>query len=94
MRSIQAFSPTRRWLLSAAAGVGALAVQVGATDTRAQEVEAFYKGKTINLMVATSAGGNYDLNARLVSRHLGRFIPGNPPVNPSNSFCIAGRLYG
>ena len=50
MRSIQAFSPTRRWLLSAAAGVGALAVQVGATDTRAQEVEAFYKGKTINLM--------------------------------------------
>ena len=84
MRSIQAFSPTRRWLLAAAAGVGALAVQAGATDARAQEVEAFYKGKTINLMVATSAGGNYDLNARLVSRHLGRFIPGNPSVVVQN----------
>ena len=38
----------------------------------------FYKGKTITLVVANAAGGGYDLYARLLARHMGRHIPGDP----------------
>jgi tripartite-type tricarboxylate transporter receptor subunit TctC len=38
----------------------------------------FYKGKTITLVVANAAGGGYDLYARLLARHMGRHIPGEP----------------
>ena len=44
----------------------------------AQTVEQFYKGKTINFLVASVPGGVNDLIARLISRHLGSHIPGNP----------------
>ncbi|MDB5507564.1 MAG: tripartite tricarboxylate transporter family receptor [Hyphomicrobiales bacterium] len=60
---------------SLAAGVCLLAASGIA---QAQSVEEFYKGKTISMLVGSSAGGGYDTYARLVSRHLGRFIPGNP----------------
>lgn len=46
--------------------------------------DAFYKGKTINFVIAAPPGGGYDLAARLVSRYLGRFIPGQPGVVPQN----------
>ena len=38
----------------------------------------FYVGKTIEVIVSVSAGGGYDSYARLLARHMGRFIPGNP----------------
>jgi tripartite-type tricarboxylate transporter receptor subunit TctC len=41
-------------------------------------VEAFYKGKNLNMLVGVSAGGAYDLTLRLVARHIVRFIPGRP----------------
>jgi tripartite-type tricarboxylate transporter receptor subunit TctC len=44
----------------------------------AQSVEEFYKGRTVTMLVGTAPGGINDLSARLVARHLGRFIPGNP----------------
>src|ERR1043166_5611198 len=44
----------------------------------------FYQGKTITIVVGYSPGGGYDINARLVARHFGRFIPGNPSVVVSN----------
>lgn len=47
-------------------------------------VEQFYRGKTVTVVVGSAAGGGYDLYARLVSRHLGRFIPGNPTVVVQN----------
>jgi tripartite-type tricarboxylate transporter receptor subunit TctC len=47
-------------------------------------VAAFYKGKQINLIVGSSAGGGYDTYARLLGRHLGKYIPGNPIIVPSN----------
>jgi tripartite-type tricarboxylate transporter receptor subunit TctC len=40
----------------------------------------FYQAKTVSLVVGYSAGGGYDINARLISRHIGRHIPGNPNV--------------
>jgi tripartite-type tricarboxylate transporter receptor subunit TctC len=50
----------------------------------AESVEAFYKGKTMQLLIGFGPGGGYDLYGRTVARHLGRFIPGNPTVVPQN----------
>src|ERR1043166_7457649 len=44
----------------------------------------FYRGKTIEIDIGTSVGGGYDAYARMVSRHLGKYIPGNPTVVPKN----------
>ena len=41
-------------------------------------------------MVGTGPGGGYDLNARLVSRHIGRFVPGEPRVIVSNTMGAGG----
>ena len=46
--------------------------------------EAFYKGKTVTIVVGYSAGGGYDQYARLMARHLGNHIPGNPTVIVQN----------
>jgi tripartite-type tricarboxylate transporter receptor subunit TctC len=50
----------------------------------AQTPAEFYKGKTVELYIAYSVGGGYDLYARLLARHLGKHIPGNPTVVPKN----------
>jgi tripartite-type tricarboxylate transporter receptor subunit TctC len=47
----------------------------------------FYKGKTVRITVGASPGGAFDLWARVVSRHIGKYIPGNPLVMVEN---IAG----
>jgi tripartite-type tricarboxylate transporter receptor subunit TctC len=55
------------------------------TQAHAQNpIADFYKGKQINLVIGSSAGGGYDTYARLIGRHLGRHIPGNPVIVPSN----------
>ncbi|MFN3889326.1 MAG: Bug family tripartite tricarboxylate transporter substrate binding protein [Beijerinckiaceae bacterium] len=62
-----------------AAGL-ALATLAGAlpAPAAAQDVASFYKGKQVTIVVGSSAGGGYDTYARLVSRHMGKHIPGNP----------------
>jgi tripartite-type tricarboxylate transporter receptor subunit TctC len=47
-------------------------------DAAAQAVGEFYHDKTIKLVVSTAAGGEYDLWARLLVRHMGRHLAGNP----------------
>ena len=46
--------------------------------------EEFYKGKTIRFVVGFAAGGGYDLAARVVGRHMGKHIPGNPTIIVEN----------
>jgi tripartite-type tricarboxylate transporter receptor subunit TctC len=46
----------------------------------ADGVADFYRGRAINLVVGYGPGGGYDLCARLVARHIGRYIPGSPTV--------------
>ena len=46
----------------------------------ADPVADFYKGKTISVIVGAGPAGGYDLSARLVARHLPRFVSGNPNV--------------
>jgi tripartite-type tricarboxylate transporter receptor subunit TctC len=50
----------------------------------AQPVEQFYRGKTVTITVGSAVGGGYDAYARLVARHLGRHIPGNPTIVVQN----------
>src|SRR4051812_5769794 len=51
---------------------------------KAQSVADFYRGKTVNVLIGVGVGGEYDLQARLVARHIGKHIPGNPIVVPQN----------
>ena len=51
---------------------------------KAQSVAEFYGGKQITLIVGSTPGGGYDTQARLVARHIGRHIPGNPTVVVQN----------
>jgi tripartite-type tricarboxylate transporter receptor subunit TctC len=44
----------------------------------------FYRGRSIDLVISTGVGGGLDSNARLVARHLGSHIPGNPAIVPKN----------
>ncbi len=69
-------------LLCPAALVGALCVSV--TAARAQNVEEFYKGKSVNVLIGFSVGGGYDLYARHLARHMGKHIPGKPNMLPQN----------
>src|SRR5690349_16015259 len=62
----------------------ALPLAALATPVKAQSVADFYRGKTITMAVGTSPGGDYDLRMRMVGRYLGRHIPGNPTVVPTN----------
>jgi tripartite-type tricarboxylate transporter receptor subunit TctC len=58
----------------------------------------FYSKNSITIAVGFSAGGNYDLYARLIARHMGRHIPGNPNIIVQNvpgagSRVLANTLY-
>ncbi len=49
-----------------------------------ESADAFFKGKQISVIVGSSAGGGYDTYARLLARHFGNAIPGNPTVVVQN----------
>ena len=59
-------------------------VGIAAAPAAAQPATDFYKGRTIELYIGYSAGGGYDVYARLLARHMGRHIPGNPNIVPKN----------
>src|SRR3990170_2210692 len=44
----------------------------------------FYRGKTVRIIVGFSAGGGYDAYSRVIARHLGKYIPGNPAIIVDN----------
>jgi tripartite-type tricarboxylate transporter receptor subunit TctC len=50
----------------------------------------FFKGKTITFIVPTAPGGGYDTYSRLIARHIGRFLPGQPSVVTQNMPGAAG----
>src|ERR1700745_1541563 len=55
--------------------VAVIALVCAATAAAAQD---FYRGKTINLIVGNATGGGYDAYARLLARHMPKYIPGEP----------------
>jgi tripartite-type tricarboxylate transporter receptor subunit TctC len=56
--------------------------QSGAFDEKA--AAEFYRGKTVTIVVGFAPGGGYDISARLVAKHMGKHIPGNPTVIVDN----------
>ena len=56
-----------------------------ATPAVAQEdVAAFFRGKTMRLVVGIGVGSGYDINARLLARHMAAHIPGQPTIIVQN----------
>jgi len=80
--------------------IGLAVFALGASaPAHAQPVADFFRGKTINLSIGYTSGGGYDLNARVLAKHMGRHIPGNPTIVPQNmpgagSLRVANFLYG
>jgi tripartite-type tricarboxylate transporter receptor subunit TctC len=89
---------TTKLQMFAMLGCGLTVGTVTMAVAQAQTVEQFYKGRSITMLVGNSPGGINDISARLVARHLGRFVPGNPSIvvqnNPGAGGVItANRLY-
>ena len=53
-------------------------------SVQAQSVEEFYRGKRITIIVGYGPGGGYDVFARLLARHMGKYVPGNPQIVVQN----------
>jgi tripartite-type tricarboxylate transporter receptor subunit TctC len=65
----------------------------------ADTAESFYRGRQVNLIIGYSPGGGYDVYARVLGRHIGKYIPGNPNIVIQNmpgagSLVAANYLYG
>jgi len=54
------------------------------TQAVAGDAGSFFAGKRIQLVIGWEVGGGYDIYARLLARHLGKHIPGNPAIVPQN----------
>src|SRR5215510_4723011 len=80
---MSAMTTMARRSLGFAVAVALIAV-LSVGRARAADVADFYRGKQINLVVGYGPGGGYDVYARLVARHLGRHVPGNPAVVVQN----------
>jgi tripartite-type tricarboxylate transporter receptor subunit TctC len=73
------------WMRGAAAAILAVtAMAFAAPIASAQSPADFYKGRNVDLYIGYSVGGAYDLYARVIARHLGKHIPGNPTIVPKN----------
>src|SRR5256885_10315467 len=83
---------TRRLLLAASL------LSAATTAVAQEDVAAFYRGRTVRLVVGVAVGSGYDINARLLARHLAAHMPGNPTVIVQNlpgagSLTMTNQLY-
>lgn len=79
-------------------GLVALATGFCATPAAAQDAASFYKSHKLTLGAPSNAGGGYDTYMRLLSRHIGKYIPGEPTVIVQNvpaggGMALANQLY-
>ena len=75
----------------------ALAVLMGAValvlvGSGSLEAQSFFAGKTVRIVVGLAPGGGFDTYARLLARHLGKHIPGNPTVVVENMTGAGGLI--
>ena len=85
-------------LLATLVGVCGLLLSALSVPAWADDVAGFYSGKTVTVAIGYSAGGGYDLYARLLARYMGKYIPGQPTIVPQNmpgagSLKVAKYLY-
>ncbi len=58
--------------------IAAAALFAGVVAAHAQTPEEFYRGRQLTMIVYSPAGSAYDIYARVLTRHMGKHIPGNP----------------
>ncbi len=79
-------------------GIATAVLALAPIGAQAQSPAEFYKGRNVELYIGYSVGGAYDLYARVLARHMGRHIPGNPTIIAKNmegagSLRLANWLY-
>jgi tripartite-type tricarboxylate transporter receptor subunit TctC len=63
---------------------------LGSASALADPIADFYRGRQVSLIIAHEVATGYDIYARLLARHLGRHIPGNPTFVPQNMLGASG----
>ncbi len=74
----------RRTRYAVAGALLTLAAAISFPHGASAQDDNFYRGKTITIIIPIGPGGAYDAYARILSRHLGRHIPGNPTIIARN----------
>lgn len=72
----------------AAAATAALAAMPATADPVAD----FYRGKTMTMIISSGVGGGYNAFSRTLSRHIGKYIPGNPKFINTNRVGAGGMV--
>ena len=62
----------------------AITAIVGRVSAAQSPSNDYYKGKTLRFIVAYSAGGTFDAYTRIIARHFGKNVPGNPSIVVEN----------
>jgi tripartite-type tricarboxylate transporter receptor subunit TctC len=70
--------------------IAAALLAASATVAGAEDVADFYKGKTFTVVVGHETGTGFDIYSRVLARHIGRHIPGNPSVVVQNMVGASG----
>jgi tripartite-type tricarboxylate transporter receptor subunit TctC len=75
-----------------------LVLAAGATASAQEDTATFFRGKTLRLVVGIGVGSGYDINARLLARHMASHIPGQPTIIVQNqpgagSLAMTNALY-
>jgi tripartite-type tricarboxylate transporter receptor subunit TctC len=81
--------------IAASARIGAavvLALALPAASLAQPDESTFYKGSQLTIAIASTAGGGYDSYGRLVARHIGKYIPGNPGSIVTNMSGAGGNV--
>ena len=60
------------------------AMALSMASAKADPVADFYKDKQVKIIIGNAAGGDYDIGGRILARHLGNHIPGNPTIVVQN----------
>jgi len=76
----------------------AMALILSCATASVASADDYYKGKTIRIVVGFSAGGGFDTYARVIGRHMGKHIPGQPAMVVENmtgagSLIAANHIY-
>jgi tripartite-type tricarboxylate transporter receptor subunit TctC len=91
---VRPYLPACRRHRPASGGLAVLAMTTallaGASSQAVAAEEPFFKGRTVKLVVTQGPAGYYDIGARLMARHWGKFIPGQPAVVVQNQTGAAG----
>ena len=81
----------RRYTIAFAIAFAALAGVLVSLPAAAEPAADLFKGRKISVYVSTGPGGGYDAYGRMIARHLGRHLPGNPTVVVENMPGAGGR---